>query len=56
MMTLYEGISQIQKLKDQHRMRSPEQVSLGKLNNVRKALGIARECRTVPGANGVALE
>ena len=35
---------------------TPEQVSVGKLNNVRKALGIARECRTILGANGISLE
>ena len=34
----------------------PEQVSLGKLNNVREALAICRECRTVLGANGITLE
>jgi glutaryl-CoA dehydrogenase len=34
----------------------PSQVSLGKLNNVREALAIAREARTVLGANGVTLE
>jgi glutaryl-CoA dehydrogenase len=34
----------------------PEQVSVGKLNNVREALTIARECRTILGANGVSLE
>ncbi|GAA4078397.1 acyl-CoA dehydrogenase family protein [Actinomadura miaoliensis] len=35
---------------------TPEQVSVGKLNNVREALEIARTCRTVLGANGVTLE
>jgi glutaryl-CoA dehydrogenase len=35
---------------------APSQVSLGKLNNVREALAIAREARTVLGANGVTLE
>lgn len=34
----------------------PSQVSFGKLNNVRAALAIAREARTVLGANGVTLE
>jgi glutaryl-CoA dehydrogenase len=34
----------------------PAQVSLGKLNNVREALAIAREARTILGANGVTLE
>ncbi len=32
---------------------SPAQVSAGKLNNVRTALEIARECRTILGANGI---
>ena len=32
------------------------QVSLGKLNNVREAIAIARECRTILGAAGVTLE
>ena len=35
---------------------TPEQVSLGKLNNVREAIAIARECRTILGANGITLE
>ncbi|KAA9159358.1 acyl-CoA dehydrogenase [Amycolatopsis acidicola] len=43
------------RLKDDGRLR-PEQVSLGKLNNVREALAIARECRTLLGANGISLE
>ncbi len=34
----------------------PHQVSLGKLNNVREALDIARTARTVLGANGISLE
>nr|MBA2694708.1 acyl-CoA dehydrogenase [Actinomycetota bacterium] len=34
----------------------PEQVSLGKLNNVSKALEIARSARTILGANGISLE
>ncbi|MEU5884259.1 acyl-CoA dehydrogenase family protein [Spirillospora sp. NPDC047279] len=34
----------------------PERVSLGKLNNVREALDIARQCRTILGANGITLE
>ncbi|MEU7294908.1 acyl-CoA dehydrogenase family protein [Streptomyces exfoliatus] len=33
-----------------------EQVSVGKLNNVREAIAIARECRTILGANGITLE
>ena len=40
------------RLKDDHRLE-PRQVSLGKLNNVREALAIARECRTILGANGI---
>ncbi|OBE91891.1 acyl-CoA dehydrogenase [Mycolicibacterium elephantis] len=43
------------RLKDEGRIR-PEQVSLGKLNNVREALQIARQCRTLLGANGITLE
>ncbi|MBN6052335.1 acyl-CoA dehydrogenase family protein [Nonomuraea sp. RK-328] len=35
---------------------TPEQVSIGKLNNVREALDIARTCRTLLGASGVTLE
>ncbi|HEX2058986.1 MAG TPA: acyl-CoA dehydrogenase family protein, partial [Actinomycetota bacterium] len=35
---------------------TPQQVSFGKLNNVREALAIAREARTILGANGVTLE
>lgn len=34
----------------------PEQVSLGKLNNVRESLAIARECRTLLGGSGITLE
>jgi glutaryl-CoA dehydrogenase len=43
------------RLKDDHRLE-PRQVSLGKLNNVREALQIARECRTILGAAGITLE
>ena len=43
------------RLKDQGSLR-PEQVSLGKLNNVREALAIARECRTILGAAGITTE
>jgi glutaryl-CoA dehydrogenase len=43
------------RLKDDGRLR-PEQVSLGKLNNVREAIEIARTCRTILGANGITLE
>ena len=34
----------------------PEQVSIGKLNNVNKALEICRTARTIMGANGISLE
>ncbi|MEZ0075403.1 acyl-CoA dehydrogenase family protein [Planotetraspora sp. GP83] len=34
----------------------PEQVSLGKLNNVREALEICRTARSILGANGISLE
>jgi glutaryl-CoA dehydrogenase len=43
------------RLKDEGRL-APEQVSLGKLNNCREALAIAREARSVLGANGITLE
>ena len=43
------------RMKDEGRL-APEQVSLGKLNNVREALAIARSARTILGANGVTLE
>jgi glutaryl-CoA dehydrogenase len=45
----------IGRLKDAGTLR-PEQVSVGKLNNVREALAIAREARTILGANGISLE
>ena len=34
----------------------PEQLSFGKLNNVRTAIAIARQARSILGGNGVALE
>jgi glutaryl-CoA dehydrogenase len=43
------------RLKDAGSLR-PEQVSLGKLNNVREAIAIARECRTILAAAGITLE
>lgn len=46
---------QLGRLKEDGRLRS-EQVSLGKLNNVREAITIARECRTILGASGITLE
>jgi glutaryl-CoA dehydrogenase len=41
--------------KDAGRLR-PEQVSIGKLNNVREALEICRTARSILGANGISLE
>ncbi|MGV9195422.1 acyl-CoA dehydrogenase family protein [Microbacterium sp. MC2] len=41
--------------KDAGQLR-PEQVSIGKLNNVREALEICRTARTILGANGISLE
>jgi glutaryl-CoA dehydrogenase len=46
---------QLGRLKDEKGLR-PEQISLGKLNNVREAIQIARECRTILGAAGITLE
>ncbi|MCM3556589.1 acyl-CoA dehydrogenase family protein [Janibacter melonis] len=43
------------RLKDEGQLRH-EQVSLGKLNNVREAIAIAREARTILGAAGITLE
>jgi glutaryl-CoA dehydrogenase len=43
------------RLKDAGTLR-PEQISLGKLNNVREAIAIAHEARTILGGNGVLLE
>jgi len=43
------------RMKDEGRL-TPEQVSFGKLNNVREALRIARESRSILGANGITLE
>ncbi|MBV9269646.1 MAG: acyl-CoA dehydrogenase family protein [Candidatus Eremiobacteraeota bacterium] len=45
----------IGRMKDDGRAH-PSHVSFGKLNNVREALKIAREARTILGANGVTLE
>jgi glutaryl-CoA dehydrogenase len=42
----------IGRLKDAGNVK-PEQVSVGKLNNVREALEIARTCRTILGAAGI---
>jgi glutaryl-CoA dehydrogenase len=43
------------RLKDRGALR-PEQVSAGKLNSTREAIAIARECRTILGANGITLD
>ncbi|MGC4942811.1 acyl-CoA dehydrogenase family protein [Kribbella sp. DT2] len=43
------------RLKEKGTLR-PEQVSVGKLNNVREAIAIARECRTILAANGISGE
>ena len=46
---------QLGRLKDSGRI-TPQQVSLGKLNNAREAMTIAREARGILGANGITLE
>ncbi|MGV9479889.1 acyl-CoA dehydrogenase family protein [Gordonia aichiensis] len=46
---------QLGRIKDETKI-APEQISLGKLNNVREAIAVARECRTLLGANGITLE
>jgi glutaryl-CoA dehydrogenase len=43
------------RLKDAGQLR-PQQISFGKLNNVRTAIAICREARTVLGGNGITLE
>jgi glutaryl-CoA dehydrogenase len=43
------------RLKDAGSLR-PEQISFGKLNNVREAIAICREARTILGGNGITLE
>ena len=43
------------RLKDAGRLR-PEQISFGKLNNVREAIAICRSARTILGGNGITLE
>jgi glutaryl-CoA dehydrogenase len=45
----------IGRMKDEGRVR-PEHISFGKLNNVREAIEIAREARTILGGNGVTLD
>ncbi|MDQ2857088.1 MAG: acyl-CoA dehydrogenase family protein [Candidatus Eremiobacteraeota bacterium] len=47
--------SKLGRLKDAGSI-TPQQVSIGKLNNVREALAICREARTILGASGVTLE
>ncbi|WP_211275379.1 acyl-CoA dehydrogenase family protein [Actinoplanes rectilineatus] len=43
------------RLKEAGRVQ-PHQISVGKLNNVRTALAIARECRTILGGSGITLD
>ena len=43
------------RMKDDDQL-TPSHVSLGKLNNVREALAIARQARTILGASGITLE
>jgi glutaryl-CoA dehydrogenase len=43
------------RLKDAGTLR-PEQISFGKLNNVREAIAICREARTILGGNGITLD
>jgi glutaryl-CoA dehydrogenase len=43
------------RMKDEGSLR-PEQISFGKLNNVREAIEIAREARTILGGNGITLD
>jgi glutaryl-CoA dehydrogenase len=43
------------RLKDQG-LATPEMVSVGKLNNVREAIAVAREARTILGGSGITLE
>jgi glutaryl-CoA dehydrogenase len=55
---LYKGLLlalHLGRLKD-HGEIEPAQVSLGKLNNVREAIEIARTCRTILGGSGITLE
>jgi len=44
------------RLRDSAGSLRPEQVSAGKLNNVREAIKIARQCRTILGGNGISGE
>jgi glutaryl-CoA dehydrogenase len=59
---MYVGAAQAQltalhlgQLKDEGRLE-PQQISFGKLANVRAALDIARQARTILGGNGITLE
>lgn len=55
---LYKGLLlavHLGRLKDDERV-TPEQISVGKLNNVREAIEIARTCRTILGGSGITLE
>lgn len=55
---LYKGLLlalHLSRLKDTGTVK-PEQVSLGKLNNVREAIAIARTCRSILGGSGITLE
>ncbi|EKX68566.1 acyl-CoA dehydrogenase family protein [Streptomyces ipomoeae] len=55
---LYKGIllaHHLGRRMDAGRLR-PEQISFGKLNNVREAIEICRTARTILGANGISLE
>ena len=55
---LYKGVLlaiHLGRLKDAGGVRS-EQVSIGKLNNVREAIQIARTCRTILGGSGITTE
>jgi len=45
----------IGRMKDEGTLR-PEHISIGKLNNVREAIEIAREARTILGGNGITLD
>jgi glutaryl-CoA dehydrogenase len=45
----------IGRMKDEGTLR-PEHISVGKLNNVREAIEIAREARTILGGNGITLD
>jgi glutaryl-CoA dehydrogenase len=55
---LYKGLLlalHLGRLKDAGTV-TPSQISLGKLNNVREAIDIARTCRTILGGSGITLE